>query len=366
MNRTALPAAIVALLVACGGEAPPPQPPAPAPTPTQEPTPPAPPVVAPAPKLSKAELAKKTFEAMHAASNAHDTSRIASFYAADAVKETAGPEGWMAQRGHDQIKAGAERMMTMAPEAKWTNTRVLHKDDVIVQEYVVNASPPGKKVGVRGLAIYWFDEEGKIKKERIYLDQPTAMIQSGVVQGKAPEPVAAPSSEGPWVVAKGDPSEEKHVEAFKSSWPAIWPKKDRKAYEAVLTDDFVQDDVAWGMTFKGKTEAGKGMDSFTKAVPDLAITVDSAWAFGDVVVAELTMKGTHKGPLGTVKATNKPFTAHVANVVDHRDAKQAKSAVYMNSAEMLGQLGLLPKPDGKKDPAKPDAKKEEKKPDAKK
>lgn len=164
------------------------------------------------------------------------------------------------------------------------------------------------------------------------------MIQSGRVQGKAPEPIPAPSAEGPWVVAKGDAGEEKHVEAFKSSWPAIWPKKDRKAYEALLTDDFVQDDVAWGMTFKGKTEAGKGMDGFVKAVPDLTVTVDSAWGFGDVVVAELTMKGTHKGPLGSVKATNKPFTAHVVNVVEHRDGKQARSAIYMTARRCSASL----------------------------
>ena len=33
-----------------------------------------------------------------------------------------------------------------------------------------------------------------------------------------------------------------------------------------------------------------------------------------VVVAAMTMKGTQKGALGPVKATNKPFTAHLVNV----------------------------------------------------
>lgn len=339
------------LFVACGGESPPASRPVAPPLPT--PAEAARPAVsataeAPAPKLSKAELSKMTYLAMQAAANAHDVKAIRSLYAADAVKQTPMPEGWKEVKGHDELEKQAARMFALAPDAAWKSVRTVQKGDVVASEYVANATRDGKKMGVRGVEIFWFDDEGKVKKERIYIDQLTMMIQTGRAPGKAPEPVALPSGDPSWIAGKGDAAEDELVATYESGWPAAWSKKDRKAYEALLADDFVQDDVAWGMTFKGKTEAGKGMESFTKAVPDVAITVDSAWAAGDTVVAEITMKGTHKGQLGPMKATNKPFTAHLLNVADYRDGKLVRSNVYMNSVEMLGQLGLVPKPDDSK------------------
>lgn len=367
MKRTLLLGPAI-LLVACGGESAPPPvaPPPPAPAEAVNAPAPAPAATeAPAPKLSKAELAKKTLMAMHAASNAHDAKATRALYAADGVKQIPMPDGWKDVKGGDELEKQAAQMFSMAPDMRWATTRVFQNGDVIACEYVVTGTHEGKKIGVRGLAIDWFDDEGKIKKERVYLDQITGMVQAGRIPGKAPDPAAAPTGEAPWIVAKADDTEGKLVETYKAGWPVAWGKKDRKAYEGLLADDFVQEDVAWGMTAKGKTEAGKGMEKFTKAVPDVAVTVDSAWAAGDSVIAELTMKGTQKGALGPVKATNKPFTGHMVNVADYKDGKLVRSTVYMNALEILGQLGVAPNPPEKKADAKGEKKADEKKPEKK-
>ncbi len=342
-------ALLAPLAVACGGDPPATQPPPP--PPKVEPTPvassaPAQPAEPPAPKLSMLEMQKKT---LLASLNERNPVRLSDHYAKDAVKRIPTAEGWKEIKGNVSIAKQMDNVNNKAgPTVTWTRARVILKDEFSVTEYIVSGTlQDGKKLGVRGLEIHAFDDQGHIKREDIYIDQPSLMIQTGRIPGKS-DPAPDPVGEAQWIAAKNDATEEKNLALLKTKWPEAWQKKDRKAFEALLTDDFVQEDVALGMTFKGKVEAAKGMESFTKAVPDLSITVDEAWAAGDVVAAAMTMKGTQRGPIGPVKATNKPFTAHVVTIADVKDDKLAKASVYMNSMELLGQLGVAPRPDDAK------------------
>jgi steroid delta-isomerase-like uncharacterized protein len=329
----------------CAGEAParepaPPQKTEPQPAASSAPKPAA--TTPSGPKLTMAEMQKKT---LLAALNERNPEKLYVLYAPDAVKRLPAADGWKEIKGAEAIAQQMDDINWKAgPTVTWTRARVIQKNEFTVTEYIVSGTKDEKKIGVRGLAIHAFDDQGRIKREDIYIDQPTLMIQTGRIAGKS-EPAPDPVGETQWIVAKNDATETQNIELLKSGWLAAWQKKDKKAFEALLADDYVQIDVAWGVSFKGKSEAGKGMESFTKAVPDVTTTIDETWAAGDVVAAAMTMKGTQKGALGPVKPTNKPFTAHVVNVADVKDGKLAKSTVYMNSMEMLGQLGVAPKPE---------------------
>jgi steroid delta-isomerase-like uncharacterized protein len=339
--RSALVAPIV---IACGSEPAAQQPASrkvePAPVASSAATPPPEP---PAPKLPMPEMQKKTLLAML---NERNPELLLPLYTKDAVKRMPMPEGWKEIRGNVAIAKQVDELNNrVGPTVTWTRSRVIMKNEHTVAEYIVSGTRDGKKIGVRGLVIHAFDAQGRIKREDIYIDLPSVMIQTGRIPGKS-EPAPDPVGEAQWIAATNEAAEEKNAELLKSKWPEAWQKKDKKAFEAILADDYVQEDIAWGMTFKGKTAAAKGMESFTKAVPDLSITVDETWAAGDVVVAAMTMKGTQRGELGPVKPTNKPFTTHVVTVADVKGDKLAKASVYMNSMEILGQLGVL-KPEAK-------------------
>jgi hypothetical protein len=96
------------------------------------------------------------------------------------------------------------------------------------------------------------------------------------------------------------------------------------------------------------------------------MTTKNMFAVGDWVVVEAEMTGTFKGPLGTLKPTNKSATTHAADVIKLKDGKAVMGATYSNGLEFAVLYGLMPAPKmgGAKGPdAKPgDAKKPDAKP----
>jgi ketosteroid isomerase-like protein len=285
---------IVSLLFACGPESPTPVAP-------EAPAPSARPVVTSS-AASANDRAAKTFLSELAAANAHDASRVRQHYAIDAVKGTAGPDGWREVKGVDAIEKQTAAMLTSAPDIQWKPVRIFQREDLIVDEYVVvgTHAANGKRAGLRGVALYWFDDAGKIKKEHVYIDQLTMLIHTGRAEGKAPEPAAMPTANPQWVVSKNDATEEANIATFKATWPA----------KALLAKGFEHDDVASGAR--------------EKAAPSADFAPDQAWGFGDFVVAEMQMKGAD----GVAK--------HVVEVAEHDKGQLVRATLYSNRLEGKG------------------------------
>ena len=367
---------VAVAVAACGGEAPPPAQPAPttaATTPSTVATAPAAPSAtaeqAPAPKASMADMQKKSILAQQAAFNAHDAKALASLYSADAVMWGPASDGFLETNGREAIQRMHEGLF-QAVDVKLGMVRVFQKGDVAVVEWVSNGTDNAtkKNAGFRALSVQWFDADGLVKKDHTYFDMGTIAIQTGKVPGKAREMPTLATGEPQFVLAKNDDAETKLVDTMKGGWPASWPKHDKKAYETSFTDDYVHEEIASPFDYRGKTDAMKELDMYVKAVPDMAFTIENAWAIGDVVVAEWTFKGTHKGALGPLKASNKSFTIHGADVDWFKGDKLAKASSYSNSLEFLTQIGAVPaapaaaataakKDDAKKDQPAPASKK---------
>ncbi len=365
------------LISACGGEtsevkpavapAPPPAETAPAPiasAPAE--TPPAAPVE---PKKTPAEQQLATLKASFEGWNAGDAKKVAGTYAENATFVQSGmPE----VKGRDAIQAHVQKNMDAFPKAKYAVWRSWQKGDILVAEWVVNGTHTGeflglkgteKPVGVHGASITWMTPEGLIKEQHDYFDAGTVMSQVGASKQPARAIPALPASAENHA-AKGTPDEDKNVEQLKTFYTAM-EKKSEADFLAAMTDSTEYEDFSQPQTFKGKSDAKKFFGTFTKAFPDLKQSANTVFGVEDYVVAETTMTGTQKGPLGPIPATKKPVTLKSIDILQYKDGKLVKGWTYANGADMMMQLGVLKAPAAAKTDGKgADAKAQQGKPAA--
>lgn len=89
-------------------------------------------------------------------------------------------------------------------------------------------------------------------------------------------------------------------------------------------------------------EAGIAVvETFTTALPDLKLDVQSMHAVGDnIVVTEFVARGTHQGELMGVAPTGRKVEVPVCNVIEVRDGKVYAEREYYDSAHLMRQLGV--------------------------
>ena len=307
----------------------------------------------PPPRAPLAELQKKTMAGWVAAFNAHDTQRMSDAYEEGAIGSSPAPGGWHETKGRDAILKGFDAIFRAFPDLKVATPRIFQKGDACAIEWVVNGTntgefmgqpATGKAVGFRAATVAWFDDEGLIRQEHVYMDQATIAQQVGKAPGK-PRPVAAfPTSPPQWITASGSLEEDKLVETAKNGWPATWSRRDAKAFATSFTDDAVHEEIASPVDLKGKDALMKEYAGYVKAMPDLTVTVDKVWAAQTFAILEFTFTGTMKGAMGPFKATNKPVTIHAMEVDEFKGDKWTKATTYSNGLELLGAMGVLPPP----------------------
>ncbi len=102
--------------------------------------------------------------------------------------------------------------------------------------------------------------------------------------------------------------------------------------------------VGSGDTFKGPEGARKYTMMWAEAFPDGAITIDNVVTAGDVVVVELTGRGTHTGrlaaPAGSVPPTGRSVTLQMCDVLEFCDGTVRSLRTYFDSSSLLSQLGV--------------------------
>lgn len=366
VSRVALVLAVgvgVSGLAACGGDEVKPQPQVPA---TPAATTPAPAATAEAPKEeakpapSLAELQKKTMMGYGEAMNAHDSKKLAGFYAENAVVNVAGTPG--EAKGRDAIAGQYQKLFDAFSNFKTAPSRIWTKNDVVVVEWGWTGTHSGdlhgikateKPVGTMGVDVIWFTPEGQIKEQHTYYDMGTMMSQIGLSKQKAravPTLAASPTV----VASNGSADETKNVEAATKMWSAF-DKKNEADFIGGTSDDVVWDDMTQPEPSKGKAAGKKFFNEMIKAFPDAKSTSTNAWGVADFVIAEGSFSGTHKGPLFGIQPTKKSVNMHGVDIMQFKDGKVVKGWSYGNSAEMMSQLGLIPQPGAAKD-AKPAAK----------
>ena len=122
--------------------------------------------------------------------------------------------------------------------------------------------------------------------------------------------------------------------------------KDTKAFVALFTDDGYFWDVSAGIKYYG-SDIGKTVDIYAQAFPDMHRELLKFFVKDDenVIIVELTLNGTHKGPLflpaGNIPPTNNVINAPCCDVFYLENGKVKAFHCYTAGTILLGQLGVL-------------------------
>jgi steroid delta-isomerase-like uncharacterized protein len=328
------------LLVGCGSSEREPQvgEPADQPAATQAAQAASPPVASAEPvaatKRPLAELIKQNVLDSEAAWAAKDIKKLAATYTEDADFATWSTKGAQLQKGPEMLK-GLEGFWGALSEVKLKSSRVTQSGDIAVSEWVVTGTTQDKKtLGVAGVSLMWFAENGLVKREQLYMDEHTTGMQMGDKSLRGRAPAQAPASTE-WIAATNSPDEKKNVETIKALYGTLG-KKDDKAFEAMLADDAVLSDMARPEDVKGKAKIKDDFFKFSKAFPDLELETKQVIGAGKYVVVEGSWTGTMEGQLGQLKASKKKGTIHFVDIFELRDGKVVKLTSYSNGAEFAG------------------------------
>ena len=127
---------------------------------------------------------------------------------------------------------------------------------------------------------------------------------------------------------------------------AVAETKDSKKFASLFTDDGYFYDVSAGVKYYGK-DLGKTVDIYATAFPDMHRELIEFYVKDDenLVVVELTLNGTQKGPLalpvGTIPPTGKAMVTPCCDVFHIEKGKVKSFHCYTAGTIMLGQLGVL-------------------------
>jgi ketosteroid isomerase-like protein len=121
--------------------------------------------------------------------------------------------------------------------------------------------------------------------------------------------------------------------------------EDLKAFVACYTEDGEFVDMSSGTTFRGPNELWKTVAVFSKAFPDMHREIHHLHVVSDIVFVELTLQGTHKGPLelpiGTIPPTGKTMNAPCCDIFRLVNGKVKLFNCYVESSVIFAQLGVL-------------------------
>jgi ketosteroid isomerase-like protein len=122
-------------------------------------------------------------------------------------------------------------------------------------------------------------------------------------------------------------------------------EQDVAKWISCFTQDGVFVDVSAGRTYTGPSELGVAVELYAAAFPDMHRELYDVYVSGDVVVVELSLNGTHKGPLelpsGTVPPTGKTIKAPCCDVFHLENGKIKTFHCYTAATILLTQIGVL-------------------------
>jgi predicted ester cyclase len=301
-----------------------------------------------APKPSPAEVVTKSIKTAVDAWNSHDASKVAALYEPTAKLVI---PGFPDIAGRDGISGETKETLGSYSDFKVVVTRAFIRGNTAAFEWVftgkndgpvLGQKPTGRPVGVAGASVVTVDDDGLFKEEHRYFDLPTlqSQLDPKAKAGTFRAPMTLPTAATEWHVAKGTPEETKTIEQGNAIVKA-YESHDEKAYLATATDDYTWEDYTSPATIK-MADLKATMASYTKAFPDWKLPQAMSLSADGYFVTEMTFTGTQKGPLGPIKASNKPVSMRMLDIQLLKDGKASKEWSYADNAEMLIQVGAMP------------------------
>src|SRR5206468_4072296 len=99
-------------------------------------------------------------------------------------------------------------------------------------------------------------------------------------------------------------------------WARHWSSHDLDQLVTLFTDDVVYEDVTMGAVNHGKDELRVFGEGFFAGFPDVTFELTSRFANGSWAGSEWVMRGTHRGDLPGMPATNKTVDVRGASIFE--------------------------------------------------
>jgi steroid delta-isomerase-like uncharacterized protein len=201
--------------------------------------------------------------------------------------------------------------------------------------------PTGKQMSVLYAQVTHHDDQGRIERQRDYVDQATILHQLGVQESEV-----APPKEEPWpapvrVTARNDEAEKKNVELFKASFAARM-KGDFAKSSDLYADDAVLRYVPVKSSYMGKAEIASAAQDEASQNADRKGQVREAWAAGNWVIARTTVSGTIAKPVaGMMKTKGKKWRENALELLEFADGKVKRHLILANSLKFAVDIGLI-------------------------
>jgi ketosteroid isomerase-like protein len=132
---------------------------------------------------------------------------------------------------------------------------------------------------------------------------------------------------------------------------AAFAAHDLGAFRDLLHSDVVLHVGGGTATIAGVDAVVAAASVTFQAIPDLRVTVVSAFAHGELAAAEVLREGTHTGAAILADGTYLPPSGRAVRLPECliftiRDGKVMRMAPYVDMLDSLRQLGALPMPGG--------------------
>lgn len=125
---------------------------------------------------------------------------------------------------------------------------------------------------------------------------------------------------------------------------AVAETQDPKKFRDLFTEDGYFYDVSAGQKYYGD-EIGRPVEIYATAFPDMHRELYDLYVAGDVITVELSLNGTHKGPLatstGSIAATGNEMHAPCCDVFHVENGKVKSFHCYTAATIIFAQLGVL-------------------------
>jgi ketosteroid isomerase-like protein len=121
-------------------------------------------------------------------------------------------------------------------------------------------------------------------------------------------------------------------------------QKDVAGFVAAFTEDGTFTDQSIGVTYRGP-DIGDTVVNYGTAFPDMHRELYRFYSTGNIVVVQLALQGTHRGPLkmpgGTIAPTGKRMDGPCCDVFELTDGKVQRFDCYPSGTVILTQLSVL-------------------------
>ena len=132
------------------------------------------------------------------------------------------------------------------------------------------------------------------------------------------------------------------VERMLRDYAAAWSSGDVEKVISFLTDDCVIENVGSGTAYRGQEEIRASVRDNFASTPDFKIEVVSLFVAGDWVGAEWIQSGTYTGDVAGTEVTGRHFSGRGASIIELREGKIRREAIYWDELSFLRQLGVMP------------------------